>query len=48
MAGAVPVYLAASFILEEGFPLESLKRIVESMARAAREATLAIVNRDTK
>ncbi len=48
MAGAVPVYLAASFILEEGFPLADLKRIVESMARAAREAGVAIVTGDTK
>jgi hydrogenase expression/formation protein HypE len=48
MAGAVPAYLAASFILEEGFPLESLKRIVDSMARAAREARVAIVTGDTK
>jgi hydrogenase expression/formation protein HypE len=48
MAGAVPVYLAVSFILEEGFPLAALKRIVESMARAAREADVAIVTGDTK
>ena len=32
MAGARPLYLAAGFILEEGFPLADLKRIVESMA----------------
>ena len=38
MAGARPLYLAASFIIEEGFPLADLKRIVESMAAAAREA----------
>ena len=36
MNGARPLYLAASFIIEEGFPLADLKRIVESMARAAR------------
>lgn len=48
MAGARPIYLAASFILEEGFPLADLKRIVESMARAAREAEVAIVTGDTK
>lgn len=46
--GARPQYLAASFILEEGFPLADLKRIVESMARAAREADVAIVTGDTK
>jgi hydrogenase expression/formation protein HypE len=48
MSGAQPIYLAASFILEEGFPLADLKRIVESMARAAREANVAIVTGDTK
>ncbi|MBT0959773.1 hydrogenase expression/formation protein HypE [Denitromonas iodatirespirans] len=46
--GARPLYLAASFILEEGFALADLKRIVESMARAAREAGVAIVTGDTK
>jgi hydrogenase expression/formation protein HypE len=48
MSGASPLYLAASFILEEGFPLADLKRIVESMAAAAREAGVPIVTGDTK
>jgi hydrogenase expression/formation protein HypE len=48
MAGAVPLYLSAGFILEEGFPLADLARIVESMARAAREAGVPIVTGDTK
>jgi hydrogenase expression/formation protein HypE len=48
MAGAKPLYLSAGFILEEGFPLADLKRIVESMARAAREAGVPIVTGDTK
>ncbi len=48
MSGAQPCYLAASFILEEGFPLRDLKRIVDSMARAAQEARVAIVTGDTK
>ncbi|MBS1188177.1 MAG: hypE [Burkholderiaceae bacterium] len=48
MAGGRPLYLAASFILEEGFPLAELKRIVESMARAAKEAGVPIVTGDTK
>ncbi|MBY0575641.1 MAG: hydrogenase expression/formation protein HypE [Gallionellaceae bacterium] len=48
MSGAKPLYLAASFILEEGFPLADLKRIVESMAQAARDAGVAIVTGDTK
>ena len=48
MSGAAPIYLAASFILEEGFALADLKRIVDSMAAAAREANVAIVTGDTK
>ena len=46
--GARPIYLAASFILEEGFPLESLKRIVDSMAAASRAAGVPVVTGDTK
>lgn len=48
MMGARPLYLAASFILEEGFPLADLKRLVDSMAAAAREAGVAVVTGDTK
>ena len=48
MMGAQPLYLAASFILEEGYPLADLKRLVDSMAAAAREAGIAIVTGDTK
>jgi hydrogenase expression/formation protein HypE len=48
MTGARPLYLAATFILEEGFPLADLKRVVESMARAARQAGAPIVTGDTK
>ncbi|MEW5792442.1 MAG: hydrogenase expression/formation protein HypE [Pseudomonadota bacterium] len=48
MAGAQPLYLSAGFILEEGFPLSDLKRIVESMAAAARQAGVPIVTGDTK
>lgn len=48
MMGAKPLYLSASFILEEGFPLADLKRIVESMAHAAHEAGVPIVTGDTK
>jgi hydrogenase expression/formation protein HypE len=46
--GAKPLYLAAAFVLEEGFPLADLKRIVESMAAASREAGVPIVTGDTK
>lgn len=48
MAGAKPLYLAASFILEEGLPLAVLERIVVSMANAASSAGVAVVTGDTK
>lgn len=48
MAGARPLYLSASFILEEGFPLADLRRIVESMARASKAAGVPVVTGDTK
>ena len=48
MSGARPLYLAAGFILEEGFPLADLKRIVESMAGAAQEAGVCVITGDTK
>ena len=48
MCGAKPLYLSAAFILEEGFPLADLERIVKSMADTAREAGVAIVTGDTK
>jgi len=46
--GATPLYLTAGFILEEGFPLADLARIVESMAQAANEAGVKLVAGDTK
>ena len=48
MAGGKPLYLAASFILEEGFPLADLQRVVMSMAQAAKDAGVPIVTGDTK
>ncbi|MEZ5849680.1 MAG: hydrogenase expression/formation protein HypE [Hyphomicrobiaceae bacterium] len=48
MMGAKPLYMSAGFIIEEGFPLADLERIVHSMAVAAREAGIAIVTGDTK
>jgi hydrogenase expression/formation protein HypE len=48
MAGARPLYLAAGFILEEGFPLADLERIVASMATASRDAGVPVVTGDTK
>jgi hydrogenase expression/formation protein HypE len=48
MAGARPLYLSAAFILEEGFPLAELARIVDSMSAAARKAGVLLVTGDTK
>jgi hydrogenase expression/formation protein HypE len=48
MGGGVPKYLTVGFILEEGFPLSDLQRVVSSMAQAAKDAGVAIVSGDTK
>lgn len=48
MVGATPLYLTAGFILEEGFPLNDLKRILASMSSAAVRAGVKIVGGDTK
>lgn len=48
MAGARPLYLSASFILEEGLPLSDLQKIVQSMATAAQAAGVPVVTGDTK
>lgn len=48
MMGAAPAHLTVGFILEEGFPLAGLRRIVASMAATAREAGVEIVAGDTK
>ena len=48
MVGATPLYLSAGFILEEGLPLATLRRITASLKEAAREAGVKIVAGDTK
>ena len=48
MVGAKPLYLSAGFIVEEGFPLDDLKRIVRSARQAADEAGVLVVAGDTK
>lgn len=48
MVGARPLYLSAGFVIEEGFPLDSLRRILVSMAGAAVKAGVRIVTGDTK
>jgi hydrogenase expression/formation protein HypE len=47
-SGAIPKYLSCGFILEEGFPMEDLRRICASMAEMAKEAGVRIVTGDTK
>lgn len=47
-SGATPLYLSVGFVLEEGFPVDDLVRILESMREAAREAGVRIVTGDTK
>ncbi|MBI3822289.1 MAG: hydrogenase expression/formation protein HypE [Planctomycetes bacterium] len=48
MGGARPLWLSASFILEEGLPFETLRRVCGSMRRAAQAADVTIVTGDTK
>lgn len=48
MAGARPLSLAASFVIEEGLPIADLSRIAETMGAAARAAGVGIVTGDTK
>jgi hydrogenase expression/formation protein HypE len=48
MAGAKPLYLSASFIIEEGFALADLKQIADAMGTASREAGVPVVTGDTK
>jgi hydrogenase expression/formation protein HypE len=48
MAGARPLYLSASFIIEEGFLLADLERVAMSMGAASRAAGVPVVTGDTK
>ena len=48
MAGAQPLFLAASFIIEEGFAFSDLKRVADSMGEAARAAGVPVITGDTK
>jgi hydrogenase expression/formation protein HypE len=48
MGGAQPLALSAAFILEEGFSMADLRRVVDSMARAAGNVGVPIVTGDTK
>jgi hydrogenase expression/formation protein HypE len=48
MMGARPLFLSVGFIIEEGLPVETLRRILASMQHAAQEAGIRIVTGDTK
>lgn len=48
MAGATPLYLSAGFIIEEGFSMDVLEKIVRSMSKAAKRAGVQVVTGDTK
>jgi len=48
VSGAVPCFLLASFIIEEGFPVSDLERIAQTMAEEAQKADVKIVAGDTK
>ncbi|MCS7304372.1 MAG: hydrogenase expression/formation protein HypE [Thermoguttaceae bacterium] len=48
MAGAKPLWLSASFILEEGLPIQTLRQVVASMQEAAQQANVQIITGDTK
>jgi hydrogenase expression/formation protein HypE len=48
MAGAIPRWLSCALVLEEGTPLETLRRVIQSMQRAAAEVGVQIVTGDTK
>jgi len=48
MKGAIPKYLLITYIIEEGFPISKLKKITESVQKAAEEANIRIIAGDTK
>jgi hydrogenase expression/formation protein HypE len=48
MVGAKPLYLSAGFVIEEGFPMESFRKVLKSMADSAKKAGVRIVAGDTK
>ncbi len=48
MCGAKPLWLSAGFVLEEGLPMETLRKVAASMGSAAAAAGVALVTGDTK
>jgi len=48
MGGAMPRFLTAAFIIEEGFPMSDLRRVVNSLRQAAADAKVQVITGDTK
>jgi hydrogenase expression/formation protein HypE len=48
VSGAKPLYITASFIIEEGFPISDLERIIASMSETCKKAGVSIIGGDTK
>ena len=48
MGGATPLFLSAAFIIEEGLPMEALRRIAASLGRAASACGVQVITGDTK
>jgi len=48
MGGAQPLFLSAAFIIEEGFPIDTLRRVTASLQHAAAAAGVQVVTGDTK
>jgi hydrogenase expression/formation protein HypE len=48
MGGAQPLFLSAAFIIEEGLPMETLRRVAASLRQAASQAGVQVVTGDTK
>ncbi|MGA1795184.1 MAG: hydrogenase expression/formation protein HypE [bacterium] len=48
MCGGAPLYLSVAVVIEEGFPLADLDRVIASMARTAKEAGISVITGDTK
>jgi hydrogenase expression/formation protein HypE len=48
VGGAIPLFLSAGFIIEEGLPLDTLRRVCESLAKAAKACSVQVVTGDTK
>lgn len=48
MCGGVPKFLSCSFIIEEGFPVKALEKVIASIGAACKKAGVQVVTGDTK